>query len=252
MSAAFMGIIMTGCKSSKNALDAVALNGDWNITTVNGEVANGEKQPFLSLNIQDKHIYGCAGCNRINGEIEVKENGKISFGQIGATRMLCPNMGTERAILLALEEVKGYEGTEQEITLTNEDGKALITLVKRPELSINSLTGRWKISKVNGEAIETLGTVETAPFLEFDAEKKTVHGNAGCNIVNGEVVLDEEVKGSIKFQQLISTMMSGPGMDIEVKVMEAIHHVSSFTMPDEKTVIMTDPNGNETLTLVKE
>ncbi|MBR0360829.1 MAG: META domain-containing protein, partial [Paraprevotella sp.] len=69
MSAAFMGIIMTGCKSSKNALDAVALNGDWNITTVNGEVANGEKQPFLSLNIQDKHIYGCAGCNRINGEI---------------------------------------------------------------------------------------------------------------------------------------------------------------------------------------
>ena len=253
LSAALISMMMmTGCGSSKSVLDTVALNGDWNITTVNGELASGDKQPFLSLNVQEKQVYGCAGCNRISGDIELNEQGNISFGQIGSTRMLCPNMGTERAILLALNDVKKYTGTETELELTNEDGKVLLTLVKRPDLCIGSLAGKWKISKVNGEAIETLGTTETAPFLEFDAQKNTIHGNAGCNIVNGEVVIGTDEKGSIKFQQMITTMMSGPGMEVETKVMEAIQHVSSFIMPDAHHVIMTDANGQEVLTLTKE
>lgn len=247
------GIIMTGCGSSKTALEVNALNGDWNIATVNGQQATADKQPYLKLNLQDKEIYGCAGCNRINGQIEVNENetGKISFGQIGSTRMLCNNMATETAILEALNKVKGYEGTEIEVILTDAKGNALLTLVKRPEISLESLKGKWNITHVYGISIDELGEVENKPFLEFDTDKKTVHGNAGCNIINGVTEQTEGAKTSLKFNQMISTMKSGIGMAVESKIMEAINQVSGFTFENEKRIILNDANGNNALTLVK-
>ena len=50
-----------------------------------------------------------AGCNRMTGTFEADslQPGKISFGQVGATRMMCPDMDTENKVLQALNTVKG-------------------------------------------------------------------------------------------------------------------------------------------------
>ena len=138
MGVALLAIVLaSSCGSSKNALQTSALEGEWNIITVNGKEATADKDVFIGLNLKENRVYGCAGCNRIMGAIQVDKDkaGHLSFGQVASTRMLCSDMATERAVLEALENVTGYKGTEQELTLTDGNGNALFTLSKRPVLS---------------------------------------------------------------------------------------------------------------------
>lgn len=148
--------------------------------------------------------------------------------------------------------VTGYKGTEQELTLTDGNGNALFTLSKRPAATLASLNGKWNITKVYDEAVEDIEKTEKTPFLEFNADKKTLHGNAGCNIVNGDIEQEKGKPASLKFDKLLSTMMAGPGMTVEGKVLEAMNKVRSFIVKDEHTAALLDENGAEALTLVKQ
>lgn len=254
MGTAFLAIAMaSSCGSSKNMLQTSALNGEWNITTVKGKPAKAEKEPYIGMNLQEKRLYGCAGCNRIMGSVEADEHksGRLSFGTVGTTRMLCSDMATERDILEALSHVSGYEGTEKELTLTDGNGNALLTLSKRPAAQLSSLAGRWDITAVYGTPVADIEKTDKTPFLEFDAEKKTVHGNAGCNIVNGGIVQEEGQPASLKLDKMISTMMAGPGMQLERQVLDATGKVRSFIVKDEHTAALLDENGEEALTLKK-
>ena len=114
MGVALLAIVLaSSCGSSKNALQTSALEGEWNIITVNGKEATADKDVFIGLNLKENRVYGCAGCNRIMGAIQVDKDkaGHLSFGQVASTRMLCSDMATERAVLEALENVTGYKGT---------------------------------------------------------------------------------------------------------------------------------------------
>ena len=240
MGVALLAIVLaSSCGSSKNALQTSALEGEWNIITVNGKEATADKDVFIGLNLKENRVYGCAGCNRIMGAIQVDKDkaGHLSFGQVASTRMLCSDMATERAVLEALENVTGYKGTEQELTLTDGNGNALFTLSKRPAATLASLN---------------IEKTEKTPFLEFNADKKTLHGNAGCNIVNGGIEQEKGKPASLKFDKLLSTMMAGPGMTVEDKVLEAMNKVRSFIVKDEHTAALLDENGAEALTLVKQ
>ena len=246
-------ILASSCNSSKNTLQTGVLEGDWNIMTVNGKKAEAEKAPYIGMDLQKKRLYGCAGCNRIMGSLQVDslQAGRLSFGQIGSTRMLCADMDTERAILEALNQVAEYEGTEKELTLTDGKGRALLTLSKRPASTLTSLNGSWNIVQVYGQPIDSIEKTDKTPFLEFDADKKTVHGNAGCNIVNGGFTQKEGLSASLEFGQLISTMMAGPGMTVERQVLDAMNNVKSFVVKEDRTAALLDENGEEVLTLKK-
>ena len=69
----------------------------------------------------------------------------------------------------------------------------------------------------------------------------------------GEIIEQEKEKpASLKFDKLLSTMMAGPGMTVEGKVLEAMNKVRSFIVKDEHTAALLDENGAEALTLVKQ
>lgn len=166
--------------------------------------------------------------------------------------MMCPDMTIERSVMEALNNVSGYKGTETELILTDKKGGELMNLTKRPTATLEALKGKWNITQVYGEPIENIEKTEKKPFLQFDLDKKAVHGNAGCNIVNGSFTQKDGQAASLNFGQMISTMMAGPGMDLERKVLEAMNNVKSFIVKSTNTVILLDENGEETLTLVKE
>ena len=68
MGVALLAIVLaSSCGSSKNALQTSALEGEWNIITVNGKEATADKDVFIGLNLKENRVYGCAGCNRIMG-----------------------------------------------------------------------------------------------------------------------------------------------------------------------------------------
>ena len=49
-------ILACSCGSSKNALQTSALEGEWNIITVNGQKAEAEKDPYIGMNLQEKRL----------------------------------------------------------------------------------------------------------------------------------------------------------------------------------------------------
>lgn len=246
------GALMVSCMSSKKTAQTVDLTGEWNIVTVDGEKIGNENMPFIGLDAETKRVYGNAGCNRMMGgfELDSVNAGKIHFGQIATTRMMCPDMDTERKVLGALGKVEGYLETEGGIELTDAEGKTVIVLEKRVQAvaSVNDLAGEWIISALNGEAVKEM---DKTPFLAFNIEEKRVHGNAGCNIINGGFSQEEGNAASLKFSQMISTMMACPDMEVETQVLKALDAVRSFVVNEDGTVSLLDENGNAQLTLVK-
>lgn len=58
MGAALLAVVLaSSCSSTKNTLQTSALNGEWNITTVNGKAATAENDPFLGIDLQKKRMY---------------------------------------------------------------------------------------------------------------------------------------------------------------------------------------------------
>ena len=69
---------------------------------------------------------------------------------------------------------------------------------------------------------------EKQPFIEFNIAEKSLHGNAGCNLINGAFQVDDENPSAISFPQVISTMMACPDMEVEGRVLKALNSVQSL------------------------
>ncbi|MET2986625.1 META domain-containing protein [Aureibaculum conchae] len=85
----------------------------WKLVELNGKkVAYDKKkgnQPYLILRPDEENkVYGNAGCNRFFGTFELKEGNQITFSQLGATKMYCSNMETEKQFLEVLSKADNY------------------------------------------------------------------------------------------------------------------------------------------------
>ncbi len=88
-------------------------------------------EPEVTLTFKDGQAAGEGGCNRYFGGVEETSPGEISFGPLGATRMMCPDkaMALESRYHKALEGVTGYSFVAEQLALSYlEDGayKSLI------------------------------------------------------------------------------------------------------------------------------
>lgn len=129
-------IALCSCSATKTTDAAVDLNGEWDIVTVDGNAVDTTKtefRPTLGFDTAKDNVFGCAGCNSINGKAKVDATKQtISFSEIGKTLMLCANMEYEEKIMKALESVKGYKAAGKGcVELTNGSGKAVLQLKKQ-------------------------------------------------------------------------------------------------------------------------
>ena len=218
-------LVMGSCGAGNKTVSVADLSGEWNIVEINGEKVTAESVPYLGLDMDAKRLYGNAGCNRIMGSLEYDSvcPGKIHFGSVAATRMMCPDMETEQKVLAALEKVTACSGDKTSLSLND-------------------------IVSVSGTE---LGQMENVPFLAFDVAGKRVHGNAGCNVVNGGFSQEEGNPNSIQFTQMISTMMACPDMETERKVLDALGNVRSFGFDEDGMLVLSDENGQELVVLDK-
>lgn len=106
------------------------LNGNWQITAVNGTTINNDEITIF-IDINELKVHGNAGCNFFNGSIYINpdKSNAIDFSNLASTRMTCPDIAQESAILLALEETaSAIQGSEGNVMLLNSSGKELLTL----------------------------------------------------------------------------------------------------------------------------
>lgn len=250
------GACMMSCGSGRKVLFFSSLEGEWNIVKVEGQSVDMAKKPFIGFDVAGKRMYGYSGCNRMMGSLEIDSvnPGSLKLGQIGSTRMMCPDMETERRVLDALDKVVSFQQVAdkpESIVLCGQNGQQLMTLEKKInlEVSLSELSGRWTIEMANGKEIK--GTAEVTPFIGFDVDERRVYGNVGCNTINGPLMQDEDKPNSLNFGKLATTMMMCPDMETETIVLNALNETKCFSVKDGKVYLLSE-NGTELLVLKKQ
>ena len=247
-------VCLSSCGSGKRVATSDMLAGEWNIIEVEGtavEVSESGRTPFIGFDIEEGRLYGNSGCNRMMGALSVDAApGRIELGRIAGTRMMCPDMTLEQNVLSALAQVKAYSLADGGNMALNDSTGRRVLLLERKMLELAGLDGKWMIEEAGGQAVPQ--DMETRPFLEFSVAEKTLHGNAGCNLVSGGFVTDAANPSSISFPRLASTMMAGPGMEVEAVVLEALDSVVSFGGLEKGRAGFYDADGNLVMVLARE
>ena len=241
---------LSSCASTKNAATISSISGEWNIIEINGTAvvpAPGQQFPYIGFDTKTGKVFGNSGCNRMMGSFDVNAKpGMIDLGALASTRMACPDMTVENNILTALGQVKKYKKLGKEnIALCGSSKRPIIVLQKKETaVGLSELNGKWMISEAGGVAIPT--GMEKQPFIEFNISEKSLHGNAGCNLINGGFQTN-----AISFPQVISTMMACPDMTVESRVMQALNSVQSFGKLAGGGIGFYDADNNLVMVLVK-
>lgn len=247
---------LSSCASSKHAASMTDINGEWNIIEINGSVVvptPGQEFPYIGFNSQSGRVYGHSGCNRLMGSYDTNAKpGQLELQPMGTTRMMCPDMTVEQNILTALAQVKKVKKMEDgQIALCGKSTKRPILVLQRriPKATVADLEGHWLIKKAMDLTIPE--GMEKAPFIEFNTATKRLHGNAGCNLINGTYVTDDNNTSAISFPQVISTMMACPDSNVESTVLKALNAVKSIGHLDDGNIGLYDESGSLVLMLSK-
>lgn len=231
------------------------IDGEWKIMEINGQPLQtpaGEQQPYLGFDIQSGRIYGNSGCNRIMASIDRQAKpGSIEFKHMGSTMMACPNMETESKVLTALSEVRSYRKDGKDgIDLCDSSNKPVVTLRKRfYTMPAAELQGKWNVVSVY--CIPIPETMENTPFLIFDTKENKISGNAGCNRLNGKLIISEN-NDSISIPPLMTTRMACPDMETENNILSALGNVRTFGKLDNERIALYSNGGTEVLVLQKD
>ena len=221
--------------------------GDWLILTVFNKEAKGEETPFLNFVKYTGNLYGNNGCNAINGSYTYNlADSTISFSNVITTMRNCNQSDiTDFDINTALSMISRYnwsfDGIDNYLSLYDANGVLLMTLMHR---NFNFLNGSWSVIKINDEA-------QNNPDLKlvFDIDEQKLHGNTGCNVINGNIEIDMYTTNSISFQQIVSTLKSCPNIEGETNLLVALEDVMHLEPIDKDRVKLLDSSNNPVLEL---
>lgn len=225
------------------------LGGEWTIYTVRGKKVTGENRPYINFSMDDHRIYGSNGCNIINGDFATPSGTSLKISNVISTMMACPDAKFEQAINKGLDAVCSYsivkKGHEFYLDLKNSNGVTVMTLRKH---NMDFLNGTWEVKSINGKEYNN-------PDMEMviDIQEQKLHGNSGCNIMNGSLSINPDKSNSIQFLDIATTRMMCPeaNMKAETALLVALESVEYAKKGKNDTVIMSDKNDQPIIILKK-
>ncbi len=200
------------------------VKGDWAIEKVNGKTAVGETAPFLKFEPSEKRVYGNNGCNVINASYQYNPaDSTLTFSNLASTMMACGMTGiTDIEINAALDAARYYtwslNGDDYLITLLDADRQPVMEMMHQ---NFQFLNGTWAVKEIDGEAVNMPDMK-----LVIDVDEGKIHGNTGCNILNGTLETDMDAANSISFQKLGVTRKACPDMNYETQLLVALEDAS--------------------------
>lgn len=226
-------------------LESGVVKGDWAIETVYGKQAKGETAPFLKFEPSSKRVYGNNGCNIINASYQYNPaDSTLSFGNIASTMMACAMTGiTDAEVNSALGETRYYtwrlSGDDYYITFLDSEKNPVMEMMHQ---NFQFLNGTWAVKEIDGEAINVPDMK-----LVIDVDEGKIHGNTGCNILNGSLETDMDAANSISFQKIGLTRMACPDMNYETQLLVALEDASKAKPLKEGRVEMLNNLGKVVL-----
>lgn len=126
-----LSLALFACSSA----NAISLEGEWTLVSY-GDANN----PTLALpNVEtsinfgtDGQFGGTVGCNSFGADYKISED-KITFGPAFSTLMFCEGTMDQETVILNIvsEQMLNVELTENQLTLTSQDGVSIIVLKRK-------------------------------------------------------------------------------------------------------------------------
>lgn len=241
--------VQDAAKKVQDAVDKTEgnISGDWAIETVMGKKAVGETVPFIKFSPSENRIYGNNGCNVINAQYEADAAKKsITFSNLATTMMLCADTNiTDAEVGQALGMATSYSieknDTDQTMTLYDAEGKTVMTLMHR---DFHFLDGTWAVVAIDGENVDIDGMK-----IALDVDERHLHGNTGCNIINGELETDMDTPNSISFSQIGMTRMACPNSGWETRMTMALEEAVTAKRISKDEIEFIGSNGQQVMLL---
>lgn len=110
------------------------------------------------------------------------------------------------------------------------------------------LNGAWRVSVLDGKNIPADAEMQ----MVIDLPELKVHGNTGCNILNGSIFVDPAKQNSLQFSNLATTRMACPDMEREQKFLVALEQVeTAIPGKDKNTALLKDDQGQVMMQLTR-
>lgn len=223
------------------------VKGDWAIEKVMDQPAVGETAPYLKFVPEEKRVYGSNGCNVLNASYSYNPaDSTLSFSNVISTMMACGKEGiTDSEINAALNNVKYYRwelrDTEYYLYLYDAAMNPMLELMHQ---NFDFLNGTWRVTAINDEPIDNPDMK-----LVIDIDEGKIHGNTGCNILNGTIETDMEAANSISMQNIVTTRMACKDPNYETRLLVALEDASTAKPVSPKVVVFLNPQGESVLQL---
>lgn len=94
---------------------------------------------------------------------------------------------------------------------------------------------KWELAELMGAAVSPNEDTQT-PYIQLNINENTIGGFAGCNGFGGNYELNPETL-RLSFNELISTMMACPELNVENTLKEVLQKVDNYTHQDDQLMI---------------
>ena len=182
--------------------------------------------------------------NTINGTFRLSGS-NIRFGEFISTSESCRNVTSEKTIMHTLAEVRQFTVEAQYnalyMNLMNAKGNVLMVLKRH---NLDAMNGAWLVKEIDSENVSDLGM-----RMVIDAVMQTIHGDTGCNIINGVISLDPAKDMAIQFEDLVSGERQCENIDHETALLLALERTESCKRVNQNEMALIDNKGNIVIVL---
>ena len=126
----FLIFSLASC-SSKSFPDSKWENKQWTLVEILGvpvQTSGLASDANLIFDADDQRVSGSGGCNRIFAPYEIGKKNTLKFGEVGATRMACPNTAFENKFLETMKSVRYFQQAGGQLLLKNGEKKVIMKL----------------------------------------------------------------------------------------------------------------------------
>lgn len=247
------GVVKTETLGQTEGAIQKVLYGTWTAIDVNSLAVDGTDRPYIEFGADPTNpflvkCYAYDGCNYINGEYAVTPGGAMKrTSEFISTMKMCEGAKYEMGMTLAMNEVTSYKiekvGLEYLLYFQNSEGKNLMVMRKFESDFIN---GAWKVTSINGASVDK----DLELNLVFDLNDNTVHGNVGCNTMNGRIKINPDVQNSLTLTDMATTRMTCPNISTEYALLQALGTVNNVQPGgDDSSAVLRNAEGNAVVTL---
>lgn len=219
---------------------AKQLYGEWDIVSLRKKKVYTLERAYLYLDFAGGNkMYGNNGCNTINGTFQLSGN-NLKFNEFISTSESCRNVTNERTIMHALADVRRFtleaQYNAQYMNLMNSKGVVIMVLKRH---NLDAMNGAWLIKEIDSRNVS-----EKNMRVVVDAVMQTIHGDTGCNIINGIITLDPTKDMAIQFEDLRSSEHQCEDIDNETALLLALESTESCKRINQQEMALLDHKGN--------